>query len=118
MTNKEILKVMKGLDDLSQLKLPLNIKTSYNLAKLKNALSPFTNIIQEKQIELYKKYGEEKNGTITVPKEKIPLLEIELNELLEIENKIQLTKFKLDDFGNVEIPFDIIEELLPVIIEI
>lgn len=118
MTNKEILKIIKGLDDLSQLKLALNIKTSYNLARLKAILSPFVDTIQEKQIELYKKYGEENNGTITVPKEKIPLLETELNELLEIENKIQFTKFKLDDFGEAKIPFDIIEELLPVIIEI
>lgn len=117
MTNKEILKIIKGLDDLSQLKLALNIKTSYNLARLKAILSPFVDIIQEKQIELYKKYGEENNGTITVPKEKIPLLEAELNELLEIENKVQFVKFKLDDFGDTEIPFDVIEELLPVIIE-
>lgn len=118
MTNQEILKVIKGLDDLSQLKLALNIKTSYNLARLKSILTPFVDTIQEKQMELYRKYGEENDGTITVPKEKIPLLEAELNELLNIENKIQFTKFKLDDFGDAEIPFDVMEELLPVIIEV
>lgn len=117
MTNKEILKVIKGLDDLSQLKLALNIKTSYNLARIKVILSPFVDTIQEKQMELYKKYGEENDGTITVPKEKIPHLETELDELLNIENKVQLVKLKLDDFGDTEIPFDVIEELLPVIIE-
>ena len=118
MTNQEILKVIKGLDDLSQLKLALNIKTSYNLARLKAVLSPFVDTIQEKQMELYKKYGEENNGTITVPKEKIPHLEAELDELLNIENKVQFVKLKLEDFGETEIPFDIIEELLPVIIEV
>jgi len=69
-------------------------------------------------MELYRKYGEENEGTITVSKEKIPHLEAELNELLSVENKVQLMKLKLEDFGDVEIPFDIIEELLPVIIEI
>lgn len=117
MTNGEILKVIKGLDDLSQLKLTLNIKTSYNLARLKSVLSPFADTIQEKQMELYRKYGEENNGTITVPKEKIPHLEAELNELLEIENKVQLVKLKLEDFGEAEIPFNVMEELLPIIIE-
>jgi len=67
---------------------------------------------------LYRKYGEEKDKTITVPKEKVPELEMELNELLEIENKVQLTKLKLEEFGEAEIPFNIIEELLPIIIEI
>lgn len=118
MTNKEILKVVKGLDDLSQLKLALNIKTSYNLARIKAILSPFVDIIQEKQMELYRKYGEENDGTITVPKEKISHLEAELNELLDIENKVQLIKLRLEDFDEVKIPFDVIEELLPVIIEI
>ena len=118
MTNKEILKVVKGLDDLSQLKLALNIKTSYNLARIKSILTPVVDTIQEKQMELYRKYGEETDGTITVPKEKVPHLEAELDELLDIENKVQLMKLKLEDFGDAEIPFDIIEELLPVIIEI
>ena len=33
MTNKDILSVIQGLSDLEELDLPLNIKTSYTLAR-------------------------------------------------------------------------------------
>lgn len=118
MTNEEILSVMKGLDDLNKLNVPLNIKVSYNLAKIKSVLRPLAGLIQEKQMELYRKYGERSdNNTIKVPVEKMPFLEADLKELLDIENEVNITKVKIHDFGDIEILFDIIEELIPVIEE-
>ena len=85
MTNKDILSVIQGLSDLEELDLPLNIKTSYTLARNRQILTPFTDIINQKRIELYKKFGDKTdNATYKVPNEKIPDLEVELNELLDI----------------------------------
>ncbi len=118
MTNKEIIAVLKGLSDLDELNIPLNIKTSYLLARNKQVLTPFADIINSQQIELYKKYGEKtEDNTYMVSKEKMPQLEQDLNDLLEINNKVQIIKLKLEDFGDNNIPFRIIEELLPIIIE-
>lgn len=118
MTNKEILSVIQGLSDLEELDLPLNIKTSYILARNRQILTPFTDIINQQRIELYKKFGDKTdNATYKVPNEKIPDLEVELNELLDIENKVSIVKLKLEDFGDNNIPFGVIEKLLPIIIE-
>ena len=116
--NKEILDVMQGLVALTQEKIPLNIKTSYVLARNKKTLSSYVDIIKEKQIELYRKWGtEDDEHNITVPKDKIPELEQDLDELFTIDNQISLITLKLEDFGEVELPFDILEKLLPIIEE-
>lgn len=118
LNNEEIIKLMKGLNDLQELKLPLNIKTSYILAKNKQSLTPLVNLIEQKRMELYRKYGTQKDdGSVVVPKERISELEIELNELLEVENNVELMELNLDSFGDVEIPFDILEELLNMVNE-
>ena len=118
MTNKEILTVIKGLSELDELNIPLNIKTSYLLARNRQVLTPFTDIINSQQLDLYKKYGEStEDDTYVVPKEKMPQLEQDLNDLLEINNKVQIVKLKLEDFGDNNIPFRVIEKLLPIIIE-
>jgi len=53
MTNEEILKVYKGIADLSKNNIVLNIKTSYILAKNRQLLASYVQIIEEKKIELY-----------------------------------------------------------------
>lgn len=118
MTNEEILRVYKGISDLNEKNIPLNIKTSYILAKNRQALIPFINIIENERAKLYQKYGEKQDDfTFTIPKENIKKLEEELNILMEIKNKIELTKLMLKDFGENEINIDILENLMPIIIE-
>lgn len=118
MTNEQILNIFEGLNLLVENKIPLNIKTSYILAKDKKIITEFYNLIDEKRIELYKKYGKvQDDGTINIPKENFTLLENDLKELFQIENKIPITKIKLEDLGNENINIDIIEKLLPIIID-
>ena len=118
MTNEEILNLNKGLEDLSKLNLALNIRVSYNLAKIKAILKPLVSIIQEKQMDLYKRWGEPaEQNSIKVPTEKIPNLEKDLKELYEIDNEVNLSKVKVGDFGDVEIPIEVIEELISIIEE-
>ena len=117
MTNREILNVIHGLAELREIKVPLNIKTSYILARNDKILSEYATIINSKQIELYKKWGNIEDNKIVVPLEKKENLENDLEELLNIDNKVQIVKLHLQDFGDVEIPFNILEDLFPIIIE-
>ena len=118
MKNKDIINLMDGLFELSKLNLPLNIKTSYALARNYQVISPIANLIDQQRIDLYKKYGElTEDNTYKVSNEKLELLEKELNELLEIDTKVPIINIQLDNFGEATIPFNIIEKLLPIIKE-
>ena len=48
MTSKNVLKILKGLSDLEELDLPLNIKISYALARDRQILMPIASTIEEK----------------------------------------------------------------------
>ena len=117
-TNEEVLTILKGLSELEELDLPLNIKTSYYLARVRQTLNTYANIIQEKQLDIYKRHGEKTGrNEYKVPDDKIEMLQNDLNELMKIENEVQITKIKLEDFGDNNIPFYVIEKLLLVIEE-
>lgn len=118
MTNREILQIGKGLNDLNELKLPLNIKTGYILARNKQMLSSYMDLIQNKQMELYRKYGEKtEDGMIRVDNKDMPQLNEELESLLDVENDVNITKLKIEDFGDVKVPFGVMEDLLRMIEE-
>ena len=117
MTNREILSVLHGLAELREIKVPLNIKTSYILARNDKILSEYATIINDKQIEIYAKWGNKDNGKIIVSPDNRENLEKDIDELLNIDNKVQIVKLHLQDFGEVEIPFNILEDLFPIIIE-
>jgi len=44
-------------------------------------------------------------------------LEKELKTLMEIKNKVEITKITLDDLGENKISIEILENLMPIIIE-
>ena len=117
MTNEEILKVYKGIADLIEAKIPLNIKVSYTLAKDKKLLTPYVEIIETERIKIYNKHGTQEDGNIVVAKENIPELEKDIKELMEVNNKVEITKILLSDFGENEIGIEILEELMPIIID-
>lgn len=117
-TNEEVLTILKGLSELEELKLPLNIKTSYYLARIRQTLNSYANIIQDKQMEIYKKYGEQTSrNEYKVPEEKMNELEKDLKDLFSVENEMEIQKLKLNDFGDNEVPFYVIEKLLKIIDE-
>lgn len=120
MTNGDIVRVVQGLTELEQLKLPLNIRLSYTIAKDRQILKEYARLIETKQVEIYTKYGNrDKDGhTYTVPADKVADVQHELDELFAIDNEVPVAKVKLDDFGDNGIAFDIVEKLMPIIEEI
>lgn len=113
MKNGNILEMARGLNELEELNLPLNIKTSFIFARNIQILAPLVNVIQEKQMEIYKKYGNEtERNTYKVPDEMIPTVEKELNELLNIEIDVDLVKLKLEDIGEIQIPLNVLKKII------
>lgn len=118
-TNDQILTLIKGISELEELDLPLNIKLSYNLAKNRQTLNQYFTLIGQKQLEIYAKYGEKVGRTeYKIPEENIDMAQKALNELGEIQNEINLTKININDFEDNKVPFYVLEKLLPIIEEI
>ena len=101
--------VKSPLSVLLETKMP--IKTSYWLKRFVDKIQPILKTYDEKRNDLIKEYGEEDKsvmvngeGQFSVKDpEKIKLFFEKLNELLETEEEVEFTPFKLEDFGNSEI---------------
>lgn len=79
-------------------------------------LERYAKVIEEKRKDLYIKYGTvTEDGNVKVSYENVSKLNNELNELLEIDNNLELTKVQIEDFGDENIEFGVIESLMALI---
>jgi len=99
----------KETEVLSQgmLKQKTSLKTKVYLQRLNKVVSEEVKLYEEAKQELFKKYGEEKEGMIEVPSEKIPDFNKELQDLLTAEKEINVSELwgadlKLEHLENVE----------------
>ena len=74
------------------LKQKTSLKTKVYLQRLNKVVSEELKIYEEAKTELYKKYGEEKEGMIEIPSEKIADFNKELQDLLTAEKEINVSE--------------------------
>lgn len=74
------------------LKQKTSLKTKVYLQRLNKVVSEELKIYEEAKMELYKKYGEEKEGMIEIPSEKIVDFNKELQDLLTAEKEINVSE--------------------------
>ena len=74
------------------LKQKTSLKTKVYLQRLNKVVSEELKIYEEAKTELYKKYGEEKEGMIEIPSEKIADFNKELQDLLTAEKEINVNE--------------------------
>ena len=74
------------------LKQKTSLKTKVYLQRLNKVVSEELKIYEEAKMELYKKYGEEKEGMIEIPSEKIADFNKELQDLLTAEKEINVSE--------------------------
>lgn len=115
LTNEQILSVNQSINDLRESKAILNIKASYKLARIKKTIQSFIDTIQQEQMKLYQKYGEQEEDKIRVPAEKLKEFTEEFEELMKINNNIEIEPIGIDEFGDVEIDFNIMEGLMDIL---
>jgi hypothetical protein len=100
------------------LKQKVNMKTKLYLQRLNNVVAPEFKIYSEAEQELFKKYGDEKEGMITVSKEKWPELVKEKEELLTAEKDIDVVnlwsgEITIETIGSIET-----DEIYPVFLKL
>lgn len=106
--------------------LPLNIKTSYILAKIHQLAESDVQFYQQNFANIIMKYGEkDEDGNIKQTEDFIPIKEDMIQECekamndlhnLEIPDYDNL-KFSLNDLGNIELSPEHLQSLLPFISE-
>lgn len=100
------------------LKQKVNMKTKLYLQRLNNVVAPEFKLYSEAEQELFKKHGEEKDGMITISKEKWPELVKEKEELLTAEKEINVvdlwsTEITIDTIGDIET-----DEIYPIFLKL
>jgi acylphosphatase len=100
------------------MKQKTNMKTKLYLQRLNAVVSAEFKLYSEAEQELFKKYGEEKDGMITVSKEKWPELQKEKEELLTAEKDIDVVnlwsgEITIDTIGSIET-----DEIYPVFLKL
>ena len=75
----------------------LKISVKGKLHKVSAELKPYVDEFEKSKMEVFKSLGDEKEGQITVPKEKIVELNTKLNDLANEEIDVDLTSFKFKE---------------------
>jgi len=89
------------------LKQKTSLKTKVYLQRLNKVVSEEVKLYEEAKQELFKKYGEEKEGLIEIPSEKIADFNKELQDLLTAEKEINVSELwgadlKLEHLESIE----------------
>ena len=99
----------KETEVLSQgmLKQKTSLKTKVYLQRLNKVVSEEVKLYEEAKQELFKKYGDEKEGLIEIPSDKIADFNKELQDLLTAEKEINVSELwgadlKLEHLENIE----------------
>ena len=117
MKNGEVLTLYETLEKISRNKeLKFNVKLGYIMARNKEKLRQEALIIYEQRRQILMEYGTfDKNGDIIVPKDSLIDTNKKINELLEIENKVEIDCLPIDVFEEQEMNMEDIEGLMPML---
>ena len=107
-----------GRDFKGILKQKVSMRVKVQIHRLNQVVQDELKIFEELRKELFQKFGEEKEGTITIPPDKIKDFQPEFEELLSMGKEINATTLwttplKIDDIEAMET-----EEFYPTIIKV
>ena len=112
MKNGEVIELYEALQRISENKeLKFNIALGYIMAKNKEKLRQEAAIIYKMRRDIILEYGQIDKKDIIVPSEYVDEVKEKINELMEIENDIKLTKVPIESFNNIELNMEDIEGL-------
>ncbi len=106
LTNNEIYDYSNNLSmNFSDENQKFPIKVNFYLQKNIKELFTLAQEIEEKRIEIAKKYGtlDASGQQYTVPEDKVEQASKELKDLFDILQDVKIYKVKLEDFGDVEL---------------
>ena len=106
LTNNEIYNYANALLQYfgadNEMKLP--IKVSFFLQKNIKVITEAAQEIDKVRMEIIQRYGtpSEDGQSFQIPDDKIPVATQELQELFDIEQNLNIHRFDIDDFNNIE----------------
>lgn len=119
LTNLQILNSLQGLSELNKLKLPA--KTAYAVAKLAKKVGGLHETLSTVINELYQKWAEkdedgkvkimDDKGSITIPRENVPSLNKEYEELMKVTNQVSGKKLSIADLGDITLAPEVLMHL-------
>lgn len=116
MKNGDILALYETLKMISEDKeIKLNVVAGYILAKNKEKLRQEAVLIYKMRQDIIMEHGELKGNAIIVPKEYIDEVNQKINDLMEIETKIELTKVPIEALEECKLTIEEIETLSVII---
>lgn len=116
LTNRQVIQVFESLYQIKQSNIQLPFKLSFTLTKNYKELEDLYCIIVEHKKNIYLKYGQTQNNQIIIEQDKVPEYTKEINEFLDIQNTVNITKLKLDDFNDtIQLSIEMMEGLYEII---
>ena len=112
MKNGEVLELYETLQRIGQNKeLKFSVALGYIMAKNKEKLRQEVTIIYGLRRDIIMEHGRIDGKEIVVPNEYVDEVNKKVNDLLEIENDVEITKVPIDLFENIELNIEDIEGL-------
>lgn len=112
MKNGEVLELYETLQRISQNKeLKFSVALGYMIAKNKEKLRQEATIIYGLRRDIIMEHGRVEGKDIIVPNEYVDEVNNKVNDLMEIENDVEITKVPVDLFENIELNMEDIEGL-------
>ena len=114
MKNKEIYEYNQNLAIFNNCNLTLPVRISFYLQKNIKLIKQAAEDIERARMGIGAKFGTP-NATQTgydIPPDKIVEANKELNELFELEQELNIHKFKIDDFGDIDLTYQEMSAIL------
>ena len=112
MKNGEVLELYETLQRISWNKeLKFSVALGYTMAKNKEKLRQEATIIYGLRRDIIMEYGRIDGKDIVVPNEYVDEVNKKINDLMDIENDVEVTKVPIDLFDNIELSIEDIEGL-------
>ena len=110
--NGEVLELYETLQRISQNKeLKFSVALGYTMAKNKEKLRQEATIIYGLRRDIIMEHGRIDGKDIVVPNEYVDEANKKINDLMDIENDVEVTKVPIDLFDNIELSIEDIEGL-------
>lgn len=110
--NGEVLELYETLQRISWNKeLKFSVALGYTMAKNKEKLRQEATIIYGLRRDIIMEHGRIDGKDIVVPNEYVDEVNKKINDLMDIENDVEVTKVPIDLFDNIELSIEDIEGL-------
>lgn len=106
LTNYEIYNIVTAYKEVFQnFNQYLPVKVNFYLQKNMNVLAAAAQEVEQARLEVAKQYGilAEDGSGYSIPEDRIPQANQELNDLFSIEQELEIKTFSIEDFGSVEL---------------